>query len=148
MTRFLVTPNRVENEFDGLFNNFFGQSFLPTFFSDSPTAKSFNPKVNIVEHDDSVLLTFELPGMEKSDIKVVVRNNMLTVSGERKIENEVKTDGYVRTEISSGSFSRSFNLPDSVKTDEVNAEYKNGLLHVLLTKKEETKPKEIEINIS
>lgn len=148
MTRFLVNRNRVENDFDKLFNGLFNQSHFPTIFAGQPKDKSFSPNVNVVEHDDSIALTFELPGMEKSDIKVMVKDNLLTVSGDRKIEVEAKTDEYVCSEISSGSFSRSFNLPDTVMHDNVNADYKNGLLHVVLSKKEEIKPKEIEINIS
>lgn len=149
MSRFLVNRHRAENDFDGFFSNFINNTpFLPALFSETPSDKAFNPKVNIAEHDDSISLTFELPGMEKSDIKVAVQNNMLSVSGSRNIESEVKTDGYVRTEIASGSFSRSFNLPDTVIQDDVKADYKNGLLQVVLTKKEEMKPKEIEVKVS
>ena len=110
--------------------------------------KRFSPKVNVAEKDDAISLTFELPGMEKSDIKVLVKDDILTVSGERKIETELKSDDSFRSEISSGAFSRSFNLPDTVKTDGVQADYKNGLLYVVLAKKEELKPKEIEIAVS
>ncbi len=148
MTRFLVNQNRVDNDFDRFFHNIFNQSFFPSHSFSGNAENSFSPKVNVAERDDAISLTFELPGMEKSDIKVLVKDNILTVSGERKIETEVKSDDYFRSEISSGAFSRSFNLPDSVKTDGVQADYKNGLLHVVLTKKEELQPKEIEIAVS
>lgn len=146
MTRLMVKPNRIENDFDRLFNSFFNHGNFPVF--NSASQGDFNPKVNIVDSKDNINITFELPGMEKSDIKVLVKDNVLTVSGERKFESKVKDENYVRTEIHSGSFSRSFDLPDTVDGDNVSADYKNGLLLVTLAKKEEKKPKEIEVQVS
>lgn len=148
MTRFLLNQQTAHNDFDKLFQSIFNQSAFPSNCNISDKENQFSPKVNVAERDDAISLTFELPGMEKSDIKVLVKDSVLTVSGERKIENEVKSDDYFRSEISSGAFSRSFDLPDTIKTDGVQADYKNGLLHVVLTKKEELQPKEIEIAIS
>ncbi len=139
---YLVPTNRIAREIDNLFNDFFN-------FPSYRTADScdFMPRVNIRENDDNVFLTFELPGMEKKDIKVVVKDNVLTVSGERNFKTEEKGDGYVRTEISSGTFSRSFTLPDTVDGEKISADYKNGLLEIKLAKKEEVKPKEIEVKV-
>ncbi len=116
MTRLFVQPKRFENDFNAIFNNIFNNTNMQDCFVDDAKENSFNPKVNVVEHDESFALTFELPGMEKADIKVLVKDDVLTVSGERKVETEVKTDGYFRAEISSGAFSRSFNLPENVKS--------------------------------
>ncbi|KAA3637060.1 MAG: Hsp20/alpha crystallin family protein [Calditrichaeota bacterium] len=143
MTKCVVSKNRVENDFDRLFTNLFN---FPTY--ESNHAVGFSPKVNISEDSDKVLLTFELPGMDKDEIKVFLKDGMLTVSGERKFEEKKEDANLVRTEIRSGTFSRSFNLPETVLTDDVSADYKNGLLHITLTKKEEVKPKEIEVKIS
>ena len=148
MTRLILQPRKVEQNLDHLFHNLFGNNHVAPFCSTDGEMSTFNPKVNIVEKDDSISLTFELPGLDKSQIKVLVKDKMLTVSGERKFETEEKATGYIRTEIASGSFSRSFNLPDTIEQDSVNADYKNGLLHVTLAKKEESKPKEIEVQIS
>lgn len=139
------TTTRVNFDLDDFFKDFgFGQ--FPIF---QPSAKQeFSPKVNIVDKGDAFDLTFELPGMDKGDIKVLVKDDILTISGDRKIQTEVKADNYVCTEISSGSFSRSFNLGDNIETDKVVADYKNGLLIVKLEKKEKIKPKEIDIKIS
>jgi len=148
MTRLFVQPKRFENDFNAIFNNIFNHANLNDCHVGDGKTTAFSPNVNVVEHDDSFALTFELPGMDKADIKVLVKDDVLTVSGERKVTNEVKTDGYFRSEISSGAFSRSFNVPENVMSDSINADYKNGMLQVVLSKKEETIPKEIEVSVS
>jgi len=142
MTYLVPTTNRMVREMDSLFNSFFNFPSIKT-----ERCCNFMPRVNIKDTKDDVTLTFELPGMEKKDIKVMVKDNVMTVSGERNLKSEDKDDGYVRSEISSGSFSRSFTLPDTVDSEKVSADYKNGMLEVKLTKKEEAKPKEIEVKI-
>ncbi len=142
MTYLVPTANRLAREIDSMFSNFFN---FPSFRADD--ASDFMPRVNIRETKDNVILMFELPGMEKKDIKVTVKDDVLTVSGQRHFKTEEKDDGWVRTEISSGSFTRSFTLPDTVNTDKVSADYKNGMLEIKLAKREERKPKEIEVNV-
>jgi len=142
MTYLVPTTNRMVREMDSLFNSFFNFPSIKT-----ERCCNFMPRVNIKDTKDDVTLTFELPGMEKKDIKVMVKDNVMTVSGERNLKSEDKDDGYVRSEISSGSFSRSFTLPDTVDSEKVSADYKNGMLEVKLIKKEEAKPKEIEVKI-
>jgi HSP20 family protein len=128
-------------------NPFFEDFFrFPSFFEESN--QDFTPRVNINETEKNVSLTFELPGMEKDDIKVMVQDNVLTVSGQREVKHEEKKDNYLRSEISSGSFSRSFTLPDTVDAGKINAEYKNGLLEVTLEKHEKALPKEIKVKVS
>ena len=139
---YLVPTNRIAREIDNLFNDFFN---FPSYRA--ADVADFMPRVNIRENDENVFLTFELPGMEKKDIKVVVKDNILTVSGERHFKTEDKENGNVRTEISSGTFSRSFTLPDTVDGNKISADYKNGLLEIKLAKKEEVKPKEIEVKV-
>ena len=145
MTKCIVKRNDASIDFDNLFNNFFHNIQIPEF--GQPKHGSV-PRVNIVEKDDAVNLTFELPGMDKGDIKVLVKDKMLTVSGEKKEDSKVENEKYVRSEFSYGSFSRSFNLPDTIDSDSVSADYRNGLLHVVLKKREEAKPKEIEVQVS
>jgi HSP20 family protein len=142
MTWLVPTTNRIAREIDNLFDNFFNFPSLRTVDS-----CDFMPRVNIRDTKDNVIMTFELPGMEKKDIKVTVKDDVLTVSGERRFQREEKENGWVRNEIASGSFSRSFTLPDTVNTDKISADYKNGLLEIKLPKLEERKPKEIEVNV-
>ena len=149
----MISPNRNVFPFEKIFDNFFSNS---PFFGDAGnicnvaegTESSFSPKVNITEADDQVKLNFELPGIDKDKIKVTVKNGQLTVSGERHVENIAKTEDFVRSEIFSGQFSRSFSLPKTVKADKIKADYNNGMLLITLPKTEEAKPKEIDVNIN
>ena len=137
-------------------SNDVGSRLLDTWFEDFFTAPSifanrtdeFMPRVDIRDAEDHLAMTFEVPGMKKDDIKVSVKEGILTVSGSREITSEEDHERYVRREIQSGSFSRQFSLPKTVRTDNVNAEYKNGILEIRLAKLEEAKPKEVEIKVS
>lgn len=142
MTYLVPTTSRISREIDSLFNNFFNFPRVRT-----EAVCDFMPRVNIKENEDHITLSFELPGLEKKDIKVMVKDDVLTISGERNFKSEEKDDGFVRSEISSGSFSRSFSLPDTVDSEKVSADYKNGMLEVKLAKREEVKPKEIEVKV-
>ncbi|MFQ5498554.1 MAG: Hsp20/alpha crystallin family protein [Candidatus Zixiibacteriota bacterium] len=143
MTHMLCKTNRWDQDFDRWVNQLFNGSAR---FSGN-TGEDYQPRANVVDLGDKVEITFELPGMEKGDIKVLVRDDILTVSGERKINEHVKKDGFVRSEIRSGAFSRSFTLGDAIDTQTVAADYQNGLLTVTMPKKAEAKPKEIEVKV-
>jgi HSP20 family protein len=138
----VVTTNRLNRDFTDLMNDFF------RFPGNNAEKHDFTPRVNIRETKDDVRLTFELPGMDKKDVKIMIAENTLTVSGERIFESEKKEDDFVRNEIFTGSFSRSFTLPETIDAEKISAEYKNGLLEITLAKKEEVKPKEIEVKVS
>ena len=143
MRSLVLNPSRIDREMNRVMNSFFGS---PAY--DNGYDHDFMPPVNVRDDDDMVSLTFEVPGMDKGDIKIVVEDNILTVSGEREFTDEKSEDNFVRAEIRSGSFSRSFTLPDTVDAEKVSADYKNGLLEVKLPKKEEKKPKQIEVKVS
>ena len=137
--------NPVRNRlWDPLFEDFFS---APSVFGNW-MENGITPKVDIHDTKDHLILDFEIPGMEKDGIKVMVKENVLTVSGSREVKNESEEDSCIRREISTGSFSRQFSLPKSVKVDSIKADYKNGILHVTFDKVEEAKPKEIEVKIS
>jgi len=106
---------------------------------------SWAPAVDVHETEDEIVVTADIPGMNEKDLDVRVENNMLTISGERTAEKNVKEDNYLRVERSCGSFSRNFALPNTVNTESVAAAYSNGVLTVKLPKREETKPKQIPI---
>ncbi len=142
MRNLVFTTNRIGREMDSMINSCFAR---PQF--EVKQDAMFIPRVNIAEDKDSFFLTFELPGMEKGNIKVIVQDDILTVSGERKFESDEKSEGYIRSEIRTGSFSRSFTLPEDVDAQKVTADYNNGLLEVSIAKTEEKKPKEIEVKV-
>ena len=145
MTKLMIRPTR--NSLTHEFNRFF-DSFFNSPYRVEDEEVDFRPRVNIEESDNDVNLTFEVPGMEKDDIKITVADNVLTVSGKREMKAETKEGNYVRAEIRSGSFSRSFTLPDTVDTNRISADYKQGLLMVKMAKLEEVKPKQIEVKVS
>ncbi len=109
---------------------------------------SWAPSVDIYETENELVLKADLPGVNEKDIDVRVENNMLTVRGERQFESKVKEDNYLRIERTYGSFSRSFGLPNTVNTEAISAEYKNGVLTVQLPKRAESKPKQVKVNVT
>jgi len=96
------------------------------------------PTVNIREKDKNYLLEMAVPGMEKSDFHISVENNMLTISCEKKDETTEKKSDYTRREFSYNSFSRSFSLPENSLPEKVDAKYENGMLMLIIPKKEVT----------
>lgn len=134
----------MQKRMNRLFNDFFsGQEGD----GDELVTGTWNPAVDVVEHEDSFVIEAELPGMNKDDIKISVTNDVLTIHGEKKIEKEDKKKNYHRTERAYGSFTRSFSLPGNVKSDKVDAEFRNGVLQVTVPKSEEAKPRQIDVKI-
>ena len=130
------------------FNRLFNDS-LSHFFDDGELGtRTWAPSVDIYETDHDVVLKAELPGVDPKDVEIRVEDGTLYLKGQRKFENEVKEENYHRVERSYGSFTRSFALPSSVNSDKAKAEYKDGLLTLTLPKREEAKPKTIQINVS
>ena len=109
---------------------------------------SWAPPVDIYEHDGNLVLKAELPGIDPKDVDVRVENNVLTLRGERKLDQEVKRENCHRVERAYGTFSRSFTLPSIVDTTNIKAEFKEGVLRVTMPKREEAKPKQIQIQIN
>jgi HSP20 family protein len=133
-------PFREFNTFPTRFRGFFDKDWeMPM----STTA--WNPSVDIFENDKDVVFTAELPGMNAKDIDVKLENNVLTLKGARHFEKETKEENYHRVERAYGNFSRSFALPSAVNGDKITAEYKDGILKIVLPKKEEVKAKPIKI---
>jgi HSP20 family protein len=112
------------------------------------TTSTFAPPVDVYEDEHQVTLSIEVPGIDEKDIDVRVENNVLTVHGERKFEKEQKEENFRRVERQYGSFTRSFTLPNTVDTDNIQASYGKGVLKVQLAKKAEAKPKQIKVNVS
>ena len=123
----------------------FDPSFLPA--SERPYgANYFYPRADLVESEDDYKASLELPGINKEDFNISVRDGLLTVSGDKKIENGAKEEHEYRLyERYSGSFNRSFELPDDVNEEAIEADYSNGVLTIRLPKSEKAKPREIPI---
>lgn len=109
---------------------------------------SWSPAVDIYEQNGSIVMKAELPGVDPKDVNVRVENNVLTLRGERKLEGEVKRENYHRIERAYGSFTRSFTLPSVVNTEQIKAEYRDGVLRMTLPKREEAKAKQISIDVA
>jgi len=130
------------HEWDRLMGDFFNDGLEDTGLTE------WAPDVDIIEDKDEFVLTADLPGLTKKDININIKENMLTISGERKTEVKDDSKTYCRTERRYGSFKRSFQLTDKVIADKITASFKDGVLRVSVPKAEETKPKEIEIKVS
>jgi HSP20 family protein len=105
------------------------------------------PAVDIYETEHELVVKADLPEVNPQDLDIRVENNILTIRGERKFENKVNEENYLRVERANGSFSRSFSLANSVKSDEIKADYQNGVLTLSIPKREEAKPKQIKVNV-
>ncbi len=106
----------------------------------------WNPAVDLYEKDDHFVIKAELPGVDKKDIAIDLKDRVLTLSGERSYENEVKEENYYRRERSYGKFQRAFTLPADVDSDKIKAEFKDGLLQIEVPKPEQQKPKQVTIH--
>ena len=106
---------------------------------------SWIPPVDILEENDRIVLTAELPGFQPQQVEVQMEGGVLTLKGERKFEEENEGRNYHRVERSYGQFVRSFTLPNNVDRDSIKASFADGLLHIELPKREEAKPRQIKI---
>lgn len=123
------------------------ESNFPSRGSES-TLTAWAPAVDVYETENELVIKADLPDVSEMDLDVRVENNMLTIHGERKFEQRVKEENYLRMERSYGSFSRSFSLPNSVNTEAIKAEYKDGVLNITLPKRAESKPKQVKVAVS
>ena len=132
------------------------QRSINRLFDDAGTARRpareaadavWMPAVNTYEDKEAFLISCDLPGMDQKDVKLNLDNNTLTISGTRKLEHEDKRENYQRVECVFGTFSRSFTLPATVDSGKIEASMQNGVLTIRLPKKEESKPKQIDIKI-
>jgi HSP20 family protein len=132
----------IRDDMNRMFNELFGRTEGQegTWLSGAWT-----PPVDIHETDDALILKAELPGFSKNDVNVELKDNTLTLKGQRQEEKEVKDEQYHRRERSYGSFQRTFMLPATVDGEKVTANYKDGILELRLPKRETAKPKRITI---
>jgi len=128
-------------------NRLFESSFAKERAGETGLA-TWAPAVDIYETEHELVVKADLPDVVEKDIDVRVENNTLTIHGERKFEKSVSDENYLRVERSYGTFMRSFSLPNTIRTEGIHAEYKNGALTVHMPKREESKPKQVKINVT
>ena len=133
----------IRNEISRMFDSF----FLDFPWRSEAEAGSWAPRVDIAETNGELVVAAELPGLTRSDVSIRIENNVLTLKGEKKQEEEKKGTNYHRIERSYGAFNRSFSLPSTVDTNKVKAAFKDGVLTITLPKTEEAKGKEIPIEV-
>lgn len=109
--------------------------------------QKFIPAVDVYEDKDNVIVETALSGIDPEKVSITVEGEFLRIEGKEEHTSEVDEKNYYRKEIRSGSFTRAIQLPKSVKSDETNAEYKDGILKITLPKAEEVKPKSIKVNV-
>jgi HSP20 family protein len=126
-------------------NRLFSSGISRGFDDEGIVRGAWTPNVDIYENKDNIVLEAELPGMNREDFELTVENNVLTLRGERRFEKRDEGDNYHRVERAYGSFTRSFTLPQTVSAENAAAEYKDGVLRVVLQKREEVKARRIEI---
>ena len=114
---------------------------------DESALTTWAPAVDIYETPNELVVKADLPDVNEKDIDIRVENNLLTIRGERKFEKSVSEDNYLRVERTYGAFSRSFSLPNTVNSEAIAAEYKNGVLTVNLPKREESKPRQVKVTV-
>jgi HSP20 family protein len=136
-------PNREVDSLQSEVNRLFD-----TFFGGRPAnggMRRWVPPMDLVETEDHLVLKADLPGLERDDVNLEVKDGVLTVSGERKAEQEERTDGFYRVERAFGGFSRSMSLPENVDAERISASFDKGVLEVRIPKPEERKPHRVQI---
>ena len=147
MTLVKWTPMREMMSLPYRINRFFDDSFFRAGFSDNDLALSaWHPMVDIYDDNDSIVIKAELPGIDKKDITIDLKDSVLTLKGERNVENEEKEDNYYRRERSFGKFERAFTLPTGLDPEKIKADYKDGVLKIEIPKPEKEKPKQITVH--
>ena len=137
-------PINVFDDMDSMIHSLFNTDWnFP-----ARNTQDWSPAVDIKETDKSFVLSADIPGLTKNDIKVSVANGKLTVSGERAFQPDQESDNYHYRERRFGTFDRSFNLPENVDEEKISASFKNGILNVTIPKHENILPKEREIKVS
>ena len=138
-----LSPWSALHDFEGQFSRLFGE-----LTRDAATPEfGWAPAVDLKETDDAYIVEADMPGLKKDEIDLVIVDNVVTLKGERKNEHKSTNGGYHRFERRYGSFQRSFEIPGGFENDKVQAHYKQGVLTVTLPKREEAKPKQIQVKV-
>ncbi len=140
-------PFRNVSTLQDRINRMFDEAFTRKGFNDDASMGAWRPDVDIYDTDNALIVKAELAGVPKENVTVDVKDNILTIKGERSVDKEVKEENYYRRERSFGSFQRSFTLPAAINPDNIKATYKDGILEIEIPKPEEKKPKQVTIDV-
>jgi HSP20 family protein len=139
-----LDPVRELDSLQGDMNRLFDR-FFEGRTANGNGGRRWIPAMDLVETDESLVVRADLPGMSEDDIEIEIKDNVLTVSGERKAEHEEKGEGFHRVERSFGRFARSLSLPRGIDAGQVKAQFNDGVLEIRIPKPEETKPTRVAI---
>jgi HSP20 family protein len=128
-------------------NRLFEQSLSRSRAEEGIAASTWSPAVDIYETPETIVMKAELPGLSREDIEIHVRDNTLTLRGERRFAKDVQQESYLRIERAYGAFQRSFTLPAIIQQDKIRAVFRDGVLELTLPKAEEAKPKKVAIEV-
>lgn len=135
-----ATNSGLESQVNRMFTELFGRS-------QESNLTAWAPAVDIFENEQDLIVKADLPDVKPEELDIRVENNILTIRGERKFEKKVDEKNYLRVERSYGSFARSFSLANTVNSEAITADYKDGVLTLTIPKREEAKPKQIKVNV-
>jgi len=141
LTQFQPFRSTLQDQINRLFDEAFDRR------SDEANLTTWAPAVDIYETEHNLVVKADLPDIKPEELDIRVENNILTIRGERNFEKKVDENNYLRVERSYGSFSRSFALANTVNTEAIQADYKNGVLTLSIPKREEAKPKQIKVHV-
>jgi len=134
----------LQDRINRIFNESFGRT---RDFDEEVSLYDWSPPVDIYETGDGIVLKIELPGVNKDDVSVEVKDNVLTLKGERLLDPKIKDENYYRKERSFGKFNRSFSLQETIKPDLIKASFKDGVLTIEIPRPDEEKPKQVTVDI-
>ena len=146
LTRCNPTTDMTNHRMGRLFDEMLGNGFRRTA-EERSLRGAWVPAINILEQDEAVLITADLPGLKPEDVEVTVDEGTLTIRGERKLEEATEGETYHRVERQYGAFERSFNLPTSIDSTKISARFTNGEMVLSLPKREESKPRTVKIQV-
>jgi HSP20 family protein len=130
-----------------LFNEFMGRS-LRGMADETSASGAWSPAVNILEKEEGIVISADLPGLKAEDVEVTVDNGVLTIKGQRNFEEASEGQTYHRVERWYGSFERSFTVPNSVDPSKIEARFVNGEMSITLPKREESKPRSVKVKVA
>jgi HSP20 family protein len=139
--------NSLQQEMNRLFSSFFDPAMAAGATGESGDVRRWIPAMDLVETDEHFVLRADLPGLSEADVDLSLEDNVLTLSGERKVEHEERGQGFYRLERGAGRFSRTLTLPEGVDGDAISATFDQGVLEVRIPKPEERKPRKLQIHV-
>ena len=128
-------------------NRLFEDVFAQPGSYDSNTMGAWRPPVDIVDTEEAILIFVEIPGVDKNDVAIEVKDNVLSIQGERVVDTSIGNGSYYRSERVFGKFGRSFALPAMIRMEKITAGFNNGVLKITIPKPEEEKPRQVSISV-